>query len=300
MHNSTEELFCLPCDTDSRREGLPLYCMFDFIVGNLTTVPPKHSTGWRTMPFHLITIPLLDGTGAVNRTEIAGGEGFESNSGDMIFIPAGVAHRISDLRNDPPPRSLWMHFRLRVLENFDVLSFYDLPYRIPAECNGVLRQLLERLIAMPRHLDFTGTLEQQLTGLNFCAELLRFGSRRSGGSGKTDFNLRRLQPVLKRLSASVTLPPIRSLAGSVNLSPSRFLAVFRETMGMSPGQYFETGRFRRAALLLMRENCSIGEIADMLGFCSPFHFSNKFRRIAGVSPSEFRRQHAGSAGNPSA
>ena len=42
--------------------------------------------------------------------------------------------------------------------------------------------------------------------------------------------------------------------------------------------------------LLVHSDQAVAEIADGLGFCDPFHFSKRFKRLTGESPSDYRRQ----------
>jgi transcriptional regulator GlxA family with amidase domain len=44
----------------------------------------------------------------------------------------------------------------------------------------------------------------------------------------------------------------------------------------------------RARELLENTELQIGEVANRVGFASPSHFSQQFRRITGVAPSALR------------
>ncbi len=291
IREMTDKLYCLPCDEASGKEALPMNCAFEFVIGNLTLVPVSHDTGWRTMPFHVCCTRINDCPGDINQVEIANGQPFRTKTRDLIFIPAGVTHRICDFDTGVPPHSLWFHFRFRMLDRFDTFEFFDMPNRIPAEKSGRLLELMTQLVKMPHKLDFSQSVLQQLTGAAFCAELLSFGKFRSDLGENLDSKLRRFQPVMQRIENANSMPPVAELAKMVNLSGSRFRAVFQQVCGMSPGQYFESLRFQRGCLLLTQSDYSIGEIAETLGYCSLFHFSAKFRKRSGFSPSEFRSRH---------
>ena len=47
-------------------------------------------------------------------------------------------------------------------------------------------------------------------------------------------------------------------------------------------------RIRDACVLLVTTDLSMKEIADNLGFSSPSHFSETFRKLRGVSPMDYR------------
>lgn len=296
IYEMTDKLYCLPCDETAGKEALPLHCAFEFVVGNLTRVPSAHDTGWRTMPFHFCGMRLNNCDCEINEVEIIDQKPFRAHSHDLIFIPAGATHRICEFDTGEQALSLWIHFRFRMLDSFDAFDFFDMPNLIPAANSERLFRQMKQLVELPYRLNFSESVLQQLTGAAFCAELLSFGKFRAGPDENFDSNLHRFQRVMHRIENSDAMPPIAELAKMVNLSNSRFRAVFHQLAGMSPVQYFESVRFRRGCLLLTQSDYSIGEIAGMLGYCSLFHFSTKFHKRSGFSPSEFRLRHR--TGNP--
>ncbi|MBE6552953.1 MAG: helix-turn-helix transcriptional regulator [Ruminococcaceae bacterium] len=90
---------------------------------------------------------------------------------------------------------------------------------------------------------------------------------------------------------------VSELAARVFLSHTGLIWKFKHELGTTPLQYLILLRLRRAKQLLLDHPYSISEIAEMCGFSNPFYFTNAFRRYAGVSPSEFRRQHLGGKGD---
>jgi AraC family transcriptional regulator len=84
----------------------------------------------------------------------------------------------------------------------------------------------------------------------------------------------------------MTLVELADVAG---FSPHYFLSIFRNTFGTTPHQYILRERVDEAKALLKHEAASISEIGLMLGFADQSHFTSTFRRIAGMTPSQFRR-----------
>lgn len=81
---------------------------------------------------------------------------------------------------------------------------------------------------------------------------------------------------------------VETLARQVFLSPSRFSHLFKLQMQQSPMQYLEEFRLDRAAEQLLSKRDSIEQIANSVGFSNAFHFSTRFRRRFGRSPSRYR------------
>jgi AraC family transcriptional regulator len=82
--------------------------------------------------------------------------------------------------------------------------------------------------------------------------------------------------------------PTEKLAQLVELSPFHFSRVFKQTTGMSPLQFVTRERITRAQQLIRETSRSLIEIALEVGYTSPSHFAQVFRRVVGVTLTEFR------------
>ncbi len=89
---------------------------------------------------------------------------------------------------------------------------------------------------------------------------------------------------------------LKILARAACVSPEYLCRIFRKTLGCSPLEAVRLLRVDQAALLLMRSNYSVTQIAHLTGFESPFHFSRVFKSVHGLTPREFQRLAA--AGHP--
>jgi AraC family transcriptional regulator len=82
---------------------------------------------------------------------------------------------------------------------------------------------------------------------------------------------------------------ISELAELVDLTRFHFIRSFKQAAGMPPHQFMIQRRVDRAKEMLAERSSSIAEIAARTGFNSTIQLSRAFRRIVGVTPSEFRR-----------
>ena len=82
---------------------------------------------------------------------------------------------------------------------------------------------------------------------------------------------------------------IETLAGMLELSTSHFSHVFKESTGMTPLQFVTRQRITRAQQLIRETSRSLIEIALEVGYASPSHFAQVFRRVVTVTPTEFRK-----------
>ena len=82
---------------------------------------------------------------------------------------------------------------------------------------------------------------------------------------------------------------IQQVADVCDLSVSRLAHLFKAQVGVTPLQFQERERLRRAKQLLELTSRSVVSISEEIGFASPFYFSNRFRKWTGVSPSQYRK-----------
>jgi len=84
-----------------------------------------------------------------------------------------------------------------------------------------------------------------------------------------------------------------SLAKAVGMSRSRFAERFHALMDCGPMSYVADWRLQRALSLLSSTPRSIGEIARAAGYKSPAAFTRAFTTSLGRSPRDYRRAHGG-------
>ncbi len=82
---------------------------------------------------------------------------------------------------------------------------------------------------------------------------------------------------------------LQSLAQQAGMSRSAFCLRFAESVCEAPFQYLTQWRMHIATLLLKEKGESIGEIALRVGYESEGAFSKAFKRMLGVSPAGYRR-----------
>ncbi len=75
-----------------------------------------------------------------------------------------------------------------------------------------------------------------------------------------------------------------------HLSPSRYSALFRSCMGISPQGFLIRLRIQNAANLICQTDLQIGEIAKAVGYEDPLYFSTLFHKKTGFSPREYREK----------
>lgn len=95
------------------------------------------------------------------------------------------------------------------------------------------------------------------------------------------------------------------IAVAADVHPKYAMTVFKKSTGMTLNDYVNLMRLSYAQALLMRDEANVLQVAMESGFGSLSAFNKSFRKIAGTSPSDFRREvrcrpSVGSAGRSAA
>jgi len=77
---------------------------------------------------------------------------------------------------------------------------------------------------------------------------------------------------------------------AVNTSTFYFCKLFKKATGLNFTEYLSQLRIEKAKNLLLNPNLRVSEIAYETGFQSLTHFNRVFKRIAGQSPTTYRKR----------
>lgn len=83
---------------------------------------------------------------------------------------------------------------------------------------------------------------------------------------------------------------ISDLAEECHMSETHFRRVFQEKMNMTPIEYVNFVRIKKACELIDKTDISMEEVAQKVGFITPSTFNRNFRRIVGTSPYQWKKR----------
>jgi AraC-like DNA-binding protein len=86
-------------------------------------------------------------------------------------------------------------------------------------------------------------------------------------------------------------PTLEEVAEIACMSPTAFCRFFKSHTNKTYIQFLNEVRIGNACNLLINNDLSISEICYMTGFNNTAHFNNQFRKILGVTPSEYKHEH---------
>lgn len=81
---------------------------------------------------------------------------------------------------------------------------------------------------------------------------------------------------------------MEDMAAAVNLGRTVFYGKMRSIVGMAPVEFMRHIRMQRAEELIVKSKEGFSQIAYAVGFSDPKYFSKCFKKMVGMSPSEYR------------
>lgn len=92
----------------------------------------------------------------------------------------------------------------------------------------------------------------------------------------------------EHISESITL---KELSKTLNFSSSYLNSIFRNSTGKSIISAFTDMKIEQAKIYLEKNNYSVTQISESLGFSSVHYFSRVFKKSVGCSPSEYLEKY---------
>lgn len=81
---------------------------------------------------------------------------------------------------------------------------------------------------------------------------------------------------------------LADLSASIGMSENYLCKIFKDDTGTSIIQYTHILRMEKAANLILENNLFLWEIAEAVGISDQFYFNRLFKKIYGMTPSQYR------------
>ena len=98
-----------------------------------------------------------------------------------------------------------------------------------------------------------------------------------------------LEKIKAYIRSHIAVATLQSTADYVNYSPIYLSRLFKEKAGINFINYIIQERMQCAAELLRKQNYSISQISEAVGYSNEKNFSRAFKKYYGVSPAEYRK-----------
>jgi AraC-like DNA-binding protein/quercetin dioxygenase-like cupin family protein len=215
---------------------------------------------------------------------------YSPKPGQLFLLPAGVEHWFSTV-SDNTFRKYWCHFTVKVGE-IHLFQLIHVPHFIEIRDHDWLEERFRELIRLHVSPEFTAPLRIKSVMYDIVSLFLEQAARQLGGDElqmSAPPNVTKINAILdyidRHLGEQMT---IEGLARQVHFHPNYFLHVFKSMLGVSPILYINKKRIENARQLLITSDLTVSDIAGLTGM-ELYYFSRTFKKLTGLSPSEYRR-----------
>lgn len=246
----------------------------------LTRVHYSPSTRLRNHAHEKACFALIQCGGYV---EAFGSRRFSLLAGNVLFRPAGEEH--VDEFCTANTRCLLVEVTNEWLDR--IREFGPLQ-NVPALSRGPrMAQLTTALHMQVEQNDAAAALAIEGLSYELGAELLRQSVPK-----QINYPPRWLRQVHAQLSEDPSNKfHLTDIAAQVGIHPVHLSRQFRRFYGINLGDFLRKRRVELSADRILRDEGTFGEIAVSLGFPDQSQFTRAFRKIMGVTPSEYKHTH---------
>jgi AraC family transcriptional regulator len=214
--------------------------------------------------------------------------------GDIVVLPAGVPHSCR-VKGDVEFMVIGLEAELltraarAVTERDEIDLKLNWGFR-----DSFIRETFASLGAVCEGGKATDRVYAESLANSLAMHLARNCQQMNGLSAGATRGLSRLQ--LGRVMNFIHTTPyagisLQAMADAAGLSPFHFSRMFKVSTGSSPHQYVLRRRIDVGAEMLLNQEHSISDVALELGFADQSHFTMHFKRVHGMGPAGYRRQH---------
>lgn len=221
-------------------------------------------------------------------------------SGGMVScIPANFLHVT---KSDTDVRAFWEYLYIQpeeilnqcgksVQETRDITeAINQRAFFIGSEENPMIITLIRAIFEEMQHRSeyHQDCVKGMVYALLF--EIARFNGKREGQFFAKNTSLQLENAIVyveKNYSSNFK---IADLANECHMSETHFRRIFQEKMNMTPIEYVNFVRVKKACDLIDKTDISMEDVAEKVGFVTPSTFNRNFRRIIGTSPYQWKKR----------
>lgn len=180
--------------------------------------------------------------------------------------------------------------RVAGLQGFFPCACVPMPARVRGRADRLIACMFERVQADTGQSEWEQTLSELMMAIvHHCSAWRdRVALTRSSLRRLSDARIRQaIRYMHEHLDSRLSFD---ALARECRLSRPHFFYLFKTCTSVSPAMYLNTLRMESAFGRLPGGRETINDLAGLLGFSEPQHFTRFFRNNLGIPPSEYRRR----------
>ena len=167
---------------------------------------------------------------------------------------------------------------LKLINNTSHNEFYELFNKIYAEYEN-------------RNYGYLEIIRSDL--IELISKIFRKLNKKSNEKFSTENRHKYVEKAITFLKANYNSPiNIKNIVEDIFLSKDYFRQLFKETTGQSITSYIQQTRIEQACMMLTTTDRSISDISVCCGYNDTKFFYSTFKKIKGVTPGEYRKNHS--------
>ena len=226
---------------------------------------------------------------------------YDIDCGDVILVDKGDIHRTQALETGEHYTRHLIHFSQELVNKIHPIipasellkCFENKKLHIAAPSIHNFNSLIRKLENESKYDD---DFNKQLTLVHFIELMIHLNKNSSRKNMRFTDDLTeyedRIQSVCRYIcnyyNRPITLDEIAKIA---YMSPTYFSKKFKKVTGFGFNEYLNSVRVKMAINMLLETRYSITEIAMYCGYQDSNYFGDVFRKMTGMSPSAYRKQH---------
>lgn len=194
----------------------------------------------------------------------------------VFYLPKGSNYRVKTLRNG----GCWAI-------NFDLSKeIKDSPFVITPKNSAYILENFKEAANAFKNRNSSSNLIIKKNLYDITAKIINHTEKNYLPNKK----LLLIKPAIDIINSNFTKNDIsvNSLAKICGISEAYFRRIFLQFFSVSPKEYIVKRRIEYAKLLLLDNQFSIGQVAELCGYSEPCHFSREFSRICKMSPKSYK------------
>jgi AraC-like DNA-binding protein len=220
---------------------------------------------------------------------VNGGSKHTLSQGQLIVLPPNTSHEYG-ASEDNPWSIYWVHFEGAVFQPLYEMVSPFLPVPIGDVLGDLIKELFNQcfcLLQLPYQKEeylYLCQLAATMLAIIPCAAKQSNVQLSMNGSEGIEKAIAYMQSHLHEEISG------HKLAEASRFSYSHLTYLFKHSTGYAPIEFFLRTKIQAAAKDLYFSNLPIKDIAFTYGIEDPYYFSRLFKKIMGISPSEYRNR----------
>lgn len=216
---------------------------------------------------------------------IINGKKYKVLKNSLLIIPKYASHIYGTDANNPWD-IYWVHFKGEVDQFYSAesLTLIDIPLATLSPLTNLFNNILDSL-----------TRGYTINNIIFACQCLNYmlASLFFMPYNKyehKDKHVQYIESSINYMEKNIDKPvSLEELSSFNNLSKSQLTEVFKEKTGYSPIDFFIRLKIQKACSQLDLSDLTVAEVSSNVGYSDQYYFSRIFKKIMGMSPSDYRK-----------